>query len=263
MTKEEERAPTPDPTPPPKETKPVPRESEGTSENPLERIKALEAKVAELQAGHEVQDRQLVASEHRLPHVVWNLIKYWRTNDNLRRTAAIKAAIWRVFLPSTVIVAGGLVATAIAVWTLLEMQKQTTEIAAQTKAVVEQNKHFAKQVEIEAEQDYRIRMAQLLSVIYDTKTEGFWPWEEKKEVPTTSARARNEAVVALVTLEKARGNRFVDLSKANLTRLKVGNVDFRCVNFLGADMPNSRFIETNLLEAQITGADLTGAFFGV
>lgn len=213
---------------------------------------------------------RFLQQEHRIFTILGNLRRH--RNGPLRAAVMRSLRGWLLsFFLSGGVIAGS-AGLALTVFTLAEMRDQTAQMALQTTAIAEQNQHFARQVKIEAEQDYQTRKASLLSIIYDTEQR--WPWSE--ETPRSSERARCEAAVSLVRLvnesDRSGGrnapgegggtlterNR-VNLSGASLSGALLGGAALVGARLQRADLSKAVLTEASLSSASLVNADLREA----
>lgn len=186
-------------------------------------------------------EARFIEQEHRLVKIA---VSFYETRSlpttDPRRQAAVRALIWRLFSPSTVVVATG---GTIAAGTLVVLLWQTTLIKEQNQYFKEQNDKLQVQIDLQRQQGNTQRRTELIASLYD----------RNGIAPNADSRTRAEAVKELVALERSRIpiDQHVDLERALL-------VD---VSLVGADMAKVRLTGCTLHNADFSGANLRGADF--
>jgi uncharacterized protein YjbI with pentapeptide repeats len=156
--------------------------------------------------------------------------------------------------------------------TLAALGWQSHLMEQQNSYSAEQAYHLKEQVSLERSALDRqlssgttIRRIELLSIIYDRVACGEFP-PEKACPPKASGRARQEAVVEFLGIERGRGILRPDLSKAPLADLEFISEDFSNVMLNEADLSHAKlsladFSNADLSEARLTGATMMGSNF--
>jgi len=202
----------------------------------------------------EALEAQLIAQDHRLTHVVWTAVtRGWFGSKDPMRWPARRALVWCFFRPSAIaLAAGGLVA-----WASLFF------LYHQTQAIVEQNKQFDQQLQLQQsrnsadhEADYQTRKAQLLSILYDSDQK--WPWSA--EAPRASQRARAEAAVSFYRLQ-TENHAPVNLNRVVLQGADLIAADLPRIRLRYADLSGAILHGANLSEANLSDSLMTGAVF--
>ena len=156
------------------------------------------------------------------------------------------------------------------------LYEQNTLIRQQNSYFQEQNGQLRQQVDHQAEIDYRLRRAGLVSRLYDEVESCVVRRQanndrEARCPPQASTRARVVAAETLVLLERDRAecSRAPALSKTledpkNCPRPNLREVELSYTNLNGADlrfadMQGARFFKTEFEAADLSGARLTGA----
>ncbi len=143
----------------------------------------------------------------------------------------------------------------------------------QSFLIRDQNTTIQRQVEQQAADNLIVRRAQLLATIYEEKCQDSPPAAESAEgeespaapaesaegeesperacAPRAHVRARQEAVLAFVEIERGNGAR-PDLRGANLL-----DANFSRANLIGANLIDADLRGANLLDANLFGADLS------
>lgn len=198
--------------------------------------------------------------------------------------ADLGAAIFRRF------VRVGLFGLAVAALPLMLLGWQNVLIREQNAAMQAQNETISKQVDQQAEDTLIVRRAQLLDTIYACKDE---PQEAEQEPkpedteqepkpedaesvkatkscePRAHIRARQEAVLAFVQIERDRGERAnlygailtdATLIGANLSGANLNSADLADAILAEADVSEANLIRTNLSETDLSEANLTNAY---
>ncbi len=148
----------------------------------------------------------------------------------------------------------------------------------------EQNAKIQSQIEQQASDTLIVRRAQLLDTIYDevcepvahpvtegtspvtagngeeidTEPDGLIEKSGENCRPRAHLRARQEAVIAFVRIERGRGER-PDLHQADLRGAGLPVQNLSRVNFVEADLRQAKLNGARLIEAELDRANLSGA----
>jgi len=140
------------------------------------------------------------------------------------------------------------------------MAEQNELIETQNEAIMSQLQKIDDPISAQREQDYRIQKATLISTIYDTVRQPLDDNNGWQLVPSSSVRARSNAVRALVMLKSDQDNVLgADWIQANLSGLRLEHANLEDVKLRGVDLRYARLRGAKLGTANLQGADLQGA----
>ena len=225
-------------------------------------------------------DAKLIEQEHRTLRIFLNayVALSYKKNDP-RKLASINALIYRlVFGGSKVILLGGIVAWA----TLYYTAKQTDVMIAQSDLMAKELAFNLRNSEKQQWVNNLSRRTNLIKALY-------MPTDDNEKSQSYSARLRSEAVVEYIELQRIIANiskkkfhrnqklpmdsamyKFgVDLTGANLRRVRLSQIDFTSVILQNADFKNSSLFSSNFTNASLElsnmsyagldGIDISGA----
>ncbi len=175
-------------------------------------------------------------------------------------TAELGAAIVRRWLRvgwwQLVLALGGAVTAGILIWQGLLIRGQIEQQQAQNDLIRGQIEQQATQIERQAADTLIVRRAQLLATIYEEECQDSAASaeatfsSERNCAPKSHLRAREEAVLAFVEIERNR---------ASMPMLNLA--DLKDATFIGTDLSGAFLSATDLSGAFFNDADLSGAIF--
>jgi uncharacterized protein YjbI with pentapeptide repeats len=262
-----------------------------------------------LKAEIERVNLDLLEREHRWVRVLWNIreSRTWDERDP-KRAAVWKALFWRVLTPTAAVAGGAFLATVIAFLSYRELRIQTDaareQVAignTQNRLISEQNEYLRNQIRQQAAQHFRTTHAQLTATLYESRecspeeaASRSDPWQHldhgdpivlsrqprtSDHCPVSGPRARADAALALVSLERAvqaspadwpsvflLSPSHADLKTADLSEIAIpgadlGKTDLYFVTFLRATLSDAQFDEALVTETDFRRANLDGATF--
>ncbi len=239
------------------------RPEESTAAGPSERSGADES--GEELSGRELE-AALIAQDHRAVPVLRAFFaerRQWERSDPRWRASWTAFLWWCVGgLASPAGVAVGLAAfltLALTGWNAWEFRRQN-------EALANQNRTLQRQVDQQEADNRLVRRAELLATIYEEDCREESP--EKICEPRSHLRARQEAVLAFVNIERATGVapdlsgadlRRADFEEAHLSKVSFREADLRLANLSGVDLADANLLRANLARALLPRSDLSRA----
>jgi uncharacterized protein YjbI with pentapeptide repeats len=133
----------------------------------------------------------------------------------------------------------------------------------QLQYAAEQNEKLQVQIDQQREQDYIARRAELYATLYDRAEQCEQRPGQTRCPAKANIRAREEALKALVRLERRRNVipalRELDLSGETLDAVDLAGVDLARASFVGARLREADLAHATLSDSQLSDADLEAA----
>lgn len=149
-----------------------------------------------------------------------------------------------------------------------EIRKQTAIVEEQTREFVRQNKLIRDQVTLQANDSYQTRKAGLIQTVFGEERCGGSNGKPKMCL-VAGLRARRDAALAFIAIQRDRGEVHADLRGVDLSSVKVNckgapseeRCTHRNADLSGYDLSNAILRDAKLNGADLSDADLRGTDF--